>query len=131
MELNVCIWDLARKENDDNIMIVDIEISDSDTIMETMLVELDMNYIKTIRLEDHPTHESYWACKISGGYIVSYDENKLLLKYNDDGKLIQKITNAEYAIGEEYGDYYIIKENAFGWGFIGLTKKDKLNWENV
>ena len=45
MELNVCIWDLARKENDDNIMIVDIEISDSDTIMETMLVELDMNYM--------------------------------------------------------------------------------------
>ena len=32
MELNVCILDLARKENDDNIMIVDIEISDSDTI---------------------------------------------------------------------------------------------------
>lgn len=95
------------------------------------ILDYDMNYIKTIRLEDHPTHESYWACKISGGYIVSDDENKLLLKYNDDGKLIQKITNAEYAIGEEYGDYYILKENAFGWGFIGLTKKDKLNWENV
>ena len=45
MKLNVCIWDLARKENDNNIMIVDIEISDSDTIMETMLVELDMNYM--------------------------------------------------------------------------------------
>lgn len=45
MKLNVCIWDLAIKENDNNIMIVDIEISDNDTIMETMLVELDMNYM--------------------------------------------------------------------------------------
>ena len=45
MELNVCIWDLARKEHDNNIMIVDIEISNSDTIMGTMLVELDMNYM--------------------------------------------------------------------------------------
>ncbi|MCK9545029.1 MAG: hypothetical protein M0R03_23685 [Novosphingobium sp.] len=44
-KLYTIIDDIARKENDNNIMIVEVSIEDDNEVLDDMLVELDMDYM--------------------------------------------------------------------------------------
>ena len=103
---------MKTKNNDDRISVFDH----------------DMNWIKTIKLEDNEKTSSCAILKVEGGFLKTDDTNHKITYYDETGKKLKTKSNFDKAVFAEYNGGFLLSHESLFKMLSGYIKKDQIDW---